>query len=96
MPPGLEGRVQLLCNVSDLLGLSVNTNSCRSVYAVDKRHMVTIQTLFSFMYINVGTITVSWRWGWVADSLGSSPQWGKEGPLSQVSLVGPKAVDKRA
>lgn len=25
LPPGLEGRVQLLCYVSDLLGLPVNT-----------------------------------------------------------------------
>lgn len=89
LPPGLEGRVQLLCNVPDLLGLSVNT-------AVVGKHTYSRHTtLFSFIHFYVEIITVLWRWGWVADSPGNSPQWGKEDPLSQVALVGPKAVDKR-
>lgn len=42
------------------------------------------------MGIQVKTITVKYRWDWVAGSLGSSPQWGKEDPPSLVSLSGPE------
>lgn len=55
---------------------------------------MTIETLVSFMCNQVETVTVLCRGSWVSQSLGNSPQLGKEGPLSQAFPAGPSTEEK--
>lgn len=88
-PLALEGRVQLLRNVSELLGFSVNA-ACK---AGEQQLVTDIHWFHAYSQEGGGGegggLTVSWRRGWAAGSLGSRPQWGKEGLLNRVSLDGP-------
>lgn len=83
-PRGNHVRKNATWEVTEMLDLFVPLGGCLCLVSWPGRSGPTpLQCFWS------AGLVVEWRWDWGAGSLESSPLWGREDPLSQVSLVGP-------